>query len=107
MAVTSTLQADKRTLVTALQQHLLAGPGTAPPELRARAFELRDLPEPLAALLAAVATRSFQVTDADFAAALAAGFTEDQLFELVICAAAGESSRIYHAGLAALAEASA
>ncbi|MGH2366549.1 MAG: hypothetical protein ACRET2_10055 [Steroidobacteraceae bacterium] len=46
--------------------------------------------------------RSAQVTDADFAAALAAGVTEDALFELVICAAVGESSRMYEAGLAAL-----
>ena len=36
-----------------------------------------------------------------------AGFTEDQLFELVICAAVGQSTRQYEAGLAALAEATA
>jgi hypothetical protein len=77
----------------------------APAELRAKAFDGRDLPEPLSTLLDKVARRSFQITDADFAAALAAGFTEDQLFELVICAAVGESSRLYQAGLAALAEA--
>jgi hypothetical protein len=46
-----------------------------------------------------------QVTDADFAAARAAGFTEDELFELVICAAVGQSGRLYDAGLAALADA--
>ena len=34
-----------------------------------------------------------------------AGFTDDQLFELVICAAVGQSTRQYEAGLAALAEA--
>jgi hypothetical protein len=48
-----------------------------------------------------------QVTDADFAAAKASGFSEDQLFELVICAAVGQSARLYEAGLAALAEATA
>jgi alkylhydroperoxidase family enzyme len=52
-----------------------------------------------------VATAPTQVTDADFAAAKAAGFTEDQLFELVIAAAVGQSARLYEAGLAALAEA--
>jgi hypothetical protein len=46
-----------------------------------------------------------QVTEADFAAAQAAGFTEDQLFELVVCAAVGQSARMYDAGLVALAEA--
>jgi alkylhydroperoxidase family enzyme len=58
-------------------------------------------------LLDKVATDSAQVTDADFAAASAAGFSDDQLFELVICAAVGESTRQYEAGLAALAEATA
>ena len=49
--------------------------------------------------------RPTQVTDADFAAARAAGFSEDQLFELVICAAVGQSARLYDTGLAALADA--
>ena len=98
--------ADKQALVKAFEQRILTGRGMAAPDLRAKAFEDSDLPEPLATLVDKVARRSFQVTDGDFAAALAAGFTEDQLFELVICAAVGESSRMYQAGLAALAEAS-
>jgi alkylhydroperoxidase family enzyme len=59
----------------------------------------------LHALIDKVATRPTQVTDADFAAAKASGFSEDQLFELVISAAVGQSARLYEAGLAALAEA--
>jgi alkylhydroperoxidase family enzyme len=55
-------------------------------------------------LLDKVATRPAQVTDADFATAMDAGFTDDQLFELVICAAVGQSTRQYEAGLAALAQ---
>jgi alkylhydroperoxidase family enzyme len=97
---------DKQALVRAIEQRILTGPGMAPPELRAKAFEDSDLPEPLATLVDTVAKRSFQVTDGDFAAAVAAGFTEDQLFEIVICAAVGASSRLYQAGMAALAEAS-
>ena len=96
--------ADKQALAKAIEQRILAGQGTAPAELRANAFEDRNLPEPLAGLLDKVAKRSFQVSDADVNAALAAGFSEDQIFELVICAAVGESSRLYGAGLAALAE---
>ena len=99
-------EVDKQALVSAIEQRILRGPGVAPPDLRARAFDNRDLPEPLATLVDKVARRSIQLTDGDFAAALAAGFSEDQLFELVICAAVGESSRRYQAGLAALAEAS-
>jgi alkylhydroperoxidase family enzyme len=44
-------------------------------------------------LLDEVATRPAQVTDADFATASRAGFTDDQLFELAICAAVGRSTR--------------
>ncbi|MBR7830845.1 hypothetical protein KDK95_31365, partial [Actinospica sp. MGRD01-02] len=45
------------------------------------------------------------VTDADFAAGRAAGLSEDQLFEVVVCAAVGQATRQYEAGLAALDEA--
>src|SRR6266576_3724436 len=63
------------------------------------------IPPALHTLIGKVATSPARVTDADFAAAKAAGFSEDQLFELVISAAVGQSTRLYEAGLAALAEA--
>lgn len=93
----------KRSIHQALVNRILQGPGQAPAELRALAFGDAELPEPLRPLLDKVARESARVTDADFAEA--AGFTDDQLFELVICAAVGESARQYEAGLAALAEA--
>jgi hypothetical protein len=89
----------------ALQDRILNGGGRASPEQRARAFSNAGLSPPLDGLLGKVATRPTQVTDADFAAARAAGFSEDELFELVICAAVGQSARLYDAGLAALADA--
>jgi hypothetical protein len=95
----------KRAAYRALQDRVLHGEGRASPEQRARAFGNTGLPEPLDGLLGKVAARPTQVTDADFAAARAAGFTEDELFELVICAAVGQSARLYDAGLAALADA--
>ena len=97
----------KRAAHRALTDRILNGDGTAPRDLRARAFGNAGLPPPLDALLGKVATSPTQVTDADFAAAKASGYSEDQLFELVVCAAAGQSSRLYEAGLAALAEAAA
>ena len=97
----------KRAAQRALVDSVLNGAGRASAELRARAFSNADVPPPLDALIAKVATRPTQVTDADFAAAKASGFSEDQLFELVICAAVGQSARLYEAGLAALAEATA
>ena len=102
--MSSPSDADKQALLNAIEQRILRGSGMAAPALRAKAFERSGLPEPLAALVDKVAKRAFQVTDADFAVALRAGFSEDQLFELVICGAVGESSRLYKAGLAALAD---
>jgi len=95
----------KRAAHLALVDRILNGQGRASPEQRARAFNNADVSPPLLALIGKVAARPAQVTDADFAAAQAAGFSEDQLFELVISAAVGPSARLYEAGLAALAEA--
>lgn len=90
-----------------LVDRILHGEGRASAEQRARAFSNDGLSPPLNALIGKVATRPAQVTEADFAAAKAAGCREDELFELVICAAVGQSARLYEAGLAALAEATA
>lgn len=94
-----TKQAAHRALV----DRILNGEGRSSPEQRAFAFSNTMAP-PLQTLIGNVATRPAQVTDADFAAAKAAGFSEDQIFELVVCAAVGQSERLYEAGLAALAE---
>jgi hypothetical protein len=98
-------QDKKRAAYRALVDRVLNGEGRTSPEQRARAFSNADISPPLHALIGKVATSPAQVTDADFAAAKASGFSEDQLFELVICAAVGQSARLYEAGLAALAEA--
>jgi hypothetical protein len=95
----------KRAAYRALQDRILNGEGAASPEQRARAFSNAGLDAPLDRLIGKVATRPIQVTDADFAAARAAGVSDDKVFELVICAAVGESARLYDAGWAALAEA--
>jgi alkylhydroperoxidase family enzyme len=95
----------ERAAYRALVDRVLTGDGRASAEQRARAFGNDGLAPPLDALIDKVANRPAQVTDADFAAAKASGFSEDQLFELVICAAVGQSTRLYEAGLAALAEA--
>lgn len=98
---------EKRTIHRRLVERILRGPGQAPAQLRAQAFENADVPEPLRALVGKVATQPARVTDADFAGPMQAGLTDDQLFELVICAAVGQATRQYEAGLAALAAASA
>ena len=98
-------RSDKHEAHRALVHRILHGPGTASPEQRAQAFRNAGVPPPLQPLIDKVAHRPTQVTDADFGAARAAGFSEDQLFELVIAAAVGQSARLYEAGLAALTEA--
>jgi alkylhydroperoxidase family enzyme len=95
----------KRAAHRALVDRVLNGEGRASAEQRARAFRKDGLSPPLDALIGKVASRPVQVTGEDLAAAKASGFSEDQLFELVICAAVGQSARLYEAGLAALADA--
>lgn len=82
---------------------VLGGGGRASPDQRKLAFDNAGLPEPLQSLVNKVATRSSEVTDADIAAATAAGCSDDEIFELVVCAAVGEANRQYEAALAALA----
>jgi hypothetical protein len=98
-------QDKKRAAHQALVDSVLTAEGTASAELRARAFSNADIPPPLQTLIDKVATRPAEVSDADFAAAKASGFSEDQIFELVVSAAVGQSARLYDAGLAALDEA--
>lgn len=95
----------KRVAYRALVDRVLNGAGKASKEQRALAFGDESAGPALRTLIGKVATSPAQVTDADFAAAKAAGYSEDQLFELVVCAAVGQSARLYDAGLAALAEA--
>jgi hypothetical protein len=88
----------KRTAHKALIDRILGGDGQAPREQRRAAFEDAGM-EPLRALVGKVATTPTRVTDEDFAAAKAAGYSEDQIFELVVCDAVGQSTRPYEAGL--------
>lgn len=96
----------KRVAHRALVERVLGGDGRASAEQRARAFRNEGLSPPLDALVGKVVDTPAQVTEADLAAVKAA-YSEDQVFELVVCAAVGQSDRLYAAGLAALAEATA
>lgn len=98
---------SKRATHRALVERVLSGEGTASAEQRARAFGNEGLAPPLDVLVGKVVDRPAQVTEADLAAVKAAGYSEDQVFELVVCAAIGQSDRLYAAGLEALAEATA
>ena len=60
------------------------------------------MPEPLNRLIEKVAKRAYTVTDEDIAAVKASGLSEDQIFEIVVCAALGQATRNYETALAAL-----
>jgi alkylhydroperoxidase family enzyme len=89
----------------ALVARILDGDGDTPPAQRRAAFDDAGLTGPLGTLIGKVAQHAHRVTDEDFAAVRAAGLTEDQIYELVVCAAVGEATRQLDAGLAALAAA--
>lgn len=97
----------KRAAYRGLVDRVLRGEGRASAEERACAFGNEGLSPPVDALVGKVVNSPAQVGEADLAAVKAAGYSEDQVFELVVCAAVGQSDRLYEAGLAALAEATA
>jgi hypothetical protein len=89
----------------ALVTRILEGDGRVSPAQRLAAFDNAGLAEPLNALIGKVARHAYKVTDEDVAAAKASGLSEDQIFELVVCAAIGQATRQYETALAALVEA--
>jgi hypothetical protein len=85
-----------------LVARVLEGDGKASPAHRRAAFDNAGLAEPLRALIDKVATQAYTVTDEDIASAKAAGVSEEQIFELAVCAAIGQATRQYDTALAAL-----
>jgi hypothetical protein len=88
-----------------LVERVLNSDAKAPPSVRRAAFENAGLDEPLRTLIEKVAHRSYTVTDEDVAAARNAGLSEDQIFEIMVCAAVGQADRQYNSARDALAAA--
>jgi hypothetical protein len=86
----------------ALLTRILQGNGRASPAQRRAAFDNAVLTEPPRTLIDKIAKHAYKVTDSDIAAARASGLSEDQIFELAVCAAIGEATRQYETALAAL-----
>jgi hypothetical protein len=97
---------DIRQAREALVARILEGDGHASRTQRSAAFGNAGLEVPVSTLIDKVAKWSYKVTDGDIAAAKAAGLSEDQIFELVVCAAIGQATRQYDTALAALMAAS-
>ena len=85
-----------------LVAHILEGQGKTSQTLRRAAFDNNGLEAPLDNLVNKVARQPAQITDQDVGAVIESGLSEDQVFELIICAAVGQSSRQYELALKAL-----
>ena len=86
-------------------ERAVSGPGKASSEARRAAFDNAGMPASAAALVDKVVHAASKITDEDIAAARAGGLSEDEIFELVACAAYGQATRQLEAGLAAVAAA--
>ena len=93
---------DMREARKALVARILEGEGEASRAQRRAAFDNAGLPEPLRTLIDKVASSAHRITDEDVAAVRKSGLREDEIFELVICAAVGQASRQSDAALMAL-----
>jgi hypothetical protein len=93
---------DIRQARKALAARILEGDGAASPAERRAAFNNTGLGEPLYTLIDKVARHAHRVTDEDIARARASGLSEDQIFEIIVCAAIGQATRQYDGALAAL-----
>ncbi|HEY7837515.1 MAG TPA: hypothetical protein VIC54_02860 [Terriglobales bacterium] len=94
--------ADIKQARAVLEARIVEGAGQAPPAQRRAAFNNAGVSEPLAAVIDKVARQAYRVTEGDIAAARASGLSEDQIFEMVICAAVGQATRQYETAMAAL-----
>lgn len=97
--------ADIREGRAALVRRLLEGAGTTGTAERRAAFNNSGLEEPVAGVVDKVARQAWRVTDEDIAALRSSGRSEDQVFEIVVCAAVGQANRQYETAMAALAAA--
>jgi len=93
---------DIRQGQTMLVRRILEGDGKASSSERRAAFNNSGLAEPVGTLVDKVAKHAYRVTDEDIAAARESGLSEDQLFEIVVCAAIGQAAREYDTAFAAL-----
>lgn len=84
---------------------ILEGKGKSTNDERRSSFNNTGLKEPLSKLINKVASHPTMITEEDIKNVISFGFSEDQIFELVICGAVGQATRQYESALKALSEA--
>jgi alkylhydroperoxidase family enzyme len=82
-----------------LRHAVLAAPATTDAALRTAAAQGGPLPEPWQSYAAMVRDASYKITATDIDRLTAAGYTEDQIFEVTVAAAVGAALRCFDAGL--------
>jgi hypothetical protein len=80
----------------------VGGDGVASVAARRAAFDNCNVDERARALIDKVARNAWKVTGQDVEGSKRAGVSEDEIFELVVCAALGQATRQLDAALAAL-----
>jgi alkylhydroperoxidase family enzyme len=85
-----------------LEKRVLEGQGDASVAVRRDAFNNSGLAGPLGTLVDIVARHAYRVSDEDIAAARESGLNENQVFEIVVCAAIGQATRQHDTAVAAL-----
>jgi AhpD family alkylhydroperoxidase len=94
--------ADHGDVVADLRHAVLNAPATTGPALRVAAAAGDPLPEPWQSYATMVRDASYRITDTDMDRLTAAGYSEDQIFEVTVAAAVGAALRSFDAGRNAL-----
>jgi alkylhydroperoxidase family enzyme len=92
-------------LRNAAVERAVRGPGKSSADVRRAAFDHANVPAAAAALVDKIVHAAWTISDEDIDAARAGGLSEDEIFEITVCAAYGQATRQLDAALAALAAA--
>lgn len=89
-------------MLDAIVKRATEGPGHLGSRVRIEVAKNGDVPTALRPIVETEHEGAWNVTDAHFEPAWQAGYNEDQLFEVVVCAALGAASKRLNAALRAL-----
>jgi alkylhydroperoxidase family enzyme len=93
------VHADK---IAAVRAAAVGAAGVSDPELRRAAYHGQSVSAPIGPYLDKVRRAAWTITDADISDLRSAGYSEDEIFELTVAAAAGSAGERYDAAIRAL-----
>jgi hypothetical protein len=99
------MQSRRKELVERMIHAVGHGAGALDAQVRADLLAGKRVAGPLGTLALQVVKNAKSITDEDVSSALAAGFTEDQVYECIVAAACGAGLERLRAGLALLEDA--